>query len=94
MPIDETVTDGIFSSTSTSESSTTNPTTVWSEAVVEGIGKATGGRISLQLKTPNGNWITITSKSNAYPVITPDLALEYRFHAKEHIGSGRVYFGP
>jgi hypothetical protein len=70
-------------------STETNPTGTQSEVVVEHSGK---GRIHLQEKTTNGDWVYLTSKSGGYVVSTPDLTMTYRFIAKDVEDNARVYF--
>ena len=90
--IDDTVTDGIFSSTGTEYSQETTPASSISEVVIENVNGGPEGRIILQEKTPNGDWINVSSRSNSYIVLTPDTNITYRFKANQHKGNSRVYF--
>ena len=92
--IDDTVTDGIFSSTGTEYSQETVPSGNLSEIVIELVSDRMTGKIFLEKKTPNGDWIpAISPKSGTYVIYAPDTSITYRFRANQHTGQNRVYFG-
>ena len=72
-------------------SATTTATSPTTDVVVE---KTGSGDVFLELKTPNGGWLPITSQTGAFVVPTPDTTIEYRFRPSDLSGEARVYFGP
>lgn len=77
--------------TGNASSATTNATAVTSEAAVTG---AIRGVVLLECRAPNGNWRAINNETGAYAVVSPDVAVEYRFRCLNVDGDAHVYFGP
>ena len=77
--------------TGNTPSTTTNATKDVSDVIVD---KTNGnGKVSLQIKSSNTQWITISEQSGSFSVITPDTNLSYRFLPENVTGTIRVYFG-
>jgi len=84
MALNETITnDGV--------SSIFNPTTTISDVVVEGNGR---GQIFLECQVPSGQWVSMSEKTGAFSISTPDPDISYRFRARNVQENVRVYIGP